>query len=57
MPNVVLDELFDLMLPLWLEHNLLDRLHCDHESMYVLNQNVITSDEEFLAAVVALADT
>ena len=56
-PDVVLDELFDLMLPLWLEHHLLDRLHCDHEPMYVLNQNVIACYEKLLAAMVALANT
>ena len=50
MPNVVLDEFLNLMFPLGLEHDLFDRLDSDHEAMYVLNEYIITSYEQFLSA-------
>ena len=49
MPDVVLDELLNLMLPLWFKHNFFNRLNCDHESVHILNEDVISSDEQFLA--------
>ena len=50
MPNVVLDEFLNLMLPLGLEHDLFDRLDSDHEAMYVLNEHIIARYEELLSA-------
>ena len=53
MPHVVLDELLNLVLPLWLEHDLLYRLHCDHQPVDVLDEDVIARDEKLLAATLA----
>jgi hypothetical protein len=47
-PNVVLDELFDLVLPGWTQHVLLDALHSNHQPSHVLDEDVIAGYEELL---------
>lgn len=50
MPHVVLYELFYLIFPLRLQHHLLYRLHGYHQSVYILNQHIVTSDEQFFSS-------
>ena len=45
-PNVVLYELFDLVLPGWPQHVLLDALHGDHQPGDVLDEDIIAGYEE-----------
>ena len=45
-PNVVLYELFDLVLPGWPQHVLLDAFHGDHQPGDVLDEDIITGYEE-----------
>ena len=45
-PHVVLYELFYLIFPLWLQHHLLDRLNSYHQSVNVLDQHVIASNQQ-----------
>ena len=52
-PDVMLDELFNLMLPLRFKHNFLDRLHCDHQSVHIFNEDVISCNKKFFAACLA----
>lgn len=47
----MLNELFDLVLPGWPKHVLLDALHCDHQSSHVLDEDVITSNEELFLSL------
>ena len=49
MPNIVFDKLFDLMLPLGLEHDFFNGLDCDHKSVHILDQHVITSDQKLFS--------
>lgn len=42
------DELFDLVLPNWSEHVLLNALDCDHESGYILNEHIVSCDQQLL---------
>lgn len=48
-PHIVLDELLNLVVPLRLDHALFDGLHCNHESLNVLNEDVVPSDEQLLS--------
>lgn len=49
MPDVVLDKLLYLMLPLGFQHHFFDRLYRYHEPMDVLDEYVVACDEQFLA--------
>lgn len=51
MPDVVLDELLDLVDPLRLEHILFYRLNCNHKPCHVLNEDIVTRDEQLLLFV------
>ena len=46
----MLDELFDLVFPLGFEHDFLDGLHSNHQTVHILNEDVITGNEQFLSA-------
>ena len=49
MPHVVLDELLNLVFPLGFQHDFLDRLHGNHQAVHILNEYVITGNEQFLS--------
>jgi len=44
----MLDEFLYLILPAWPQNVFFDALNCYHKSSYIFNQNIITSDEQFL---------
>lgn len=47
-PHIVLNELFDLVFPLGLQHHFFDRLNRDHQSMYVFDQHIVSRDQQLL---------
>ena len=49
MPDVVFDEFFNLVLPRWLQHHLLDRLDSNHEAVNILNKHVVASYEQLFS--------
>ena len=49
-PDIVLNEFFDLVLPLGFEHHLLDGLHCDHQPVNVLYQHIIARNQKFFTS-------
>ena len=48
MPDLMLDELLYLMYPLCFEHVFLDGLDSNHQSCYVLDQNIVTGDQQLI---------
>ena len=52
-PNIVLYKLLDLVFPLGLEHGFFYRLNSDHQSVDVLDEDVITRDKKLLSATLA----
>ena len=57
MPDIVLNKLFNLILPGGLQHDFLDGLHSDHQSVHVLDQDVISRDKKLLTAALASLTT
>lgn len=45
-PNTMLDELFNLIYPLGLEHIFLYRFHGNHQTCDILNQDVVSCDQQ-----------
>ena len=48
MPDLMFDELLYLMYPLRFEHVFLDGLDGNHQSGHILDQNIVTGDQQLI---------